>query len=687
MTDPVLQSFCERCGTRYTATDPQSKPAETGGKGMLARFGRRGTESSVPEVDPTPLTASPASEVFADIFSFCMDCRQYTCKKCWNEEAHACLTCRPPGSVYETGSSVLMGGVVSSGSSGSSASRPASDEWGRPLAPASDPGVDSEQGNASIFGGGAGAVDPWRGVVFSRDSSTAPSVEKEDQPAPTIDFAAQRGAPPAAEGWPQADQRPTTQPTPVEAWPDVDRRPAPAPEPPLEPTPAPAPEPPSMVADVAQAPETEPPAGPTAGELESDDPVLAPTLPEVQRSEPATPEPEADAPVPVRVDLGGAGAAAIPESQEPGGTEGQEHDVETEQATAGTFTPPQEPRVAEEQGPDVAREQATAEPLASTPDAPAPADLGEAEVSELPAESATGAIARVGTNDDAVRADEDDERAAPAVIPSPTVSVPGPSASTGAGPEPPQADSDDETPGQVPEEYSAAAALGLTAIEDLPAEDEGTDEAFDSGFDVARITPEPPPTVVPPIEPAPPLHRRCRHRPQPCPLPRQRRRPLRNPRRCQHRRRYHQARDRPSTRQHQHPSHRFRLPRHHLKWSRHRDPSTNRMQRQPRRRPRWSGCLAPQQAHHRAPRLRHRAINPYHRRPQSSRPRLLRPKLAICRPRRPGPHSSRRRRVPSSARIAGWPSPPRRASAAAVVRPSAEAHGPSPADPGVCPAR
>ena len=140
MTDPVLQSFCERCGTRYTATDPHGKPADTGGKGMLARFGRRGSEESAPEADPTPLTTSPASDAFADIFSFCMDCRQYTCNKCWNEEAHACLTCRPPGSVRETGSSVLSGGVVASGSGAGRAARPAVDEWGRPVAPESDSG-------------------------------------------------------------------------------------------------------------------------------------------------------------------------------------------------------------------------------------------------------------------------------------------------------------------------------------------------------------------------------------------------------------------------------------------------------------------------------------------------------------------------------------------------------------------
>ena len=319
MTDPVLQSFCERCGTRYTATDPHSKPAETGGKGMLARFGRRGSEASVPEVDPTPLTTSPASEVFGDIFSFCMDCRQYTCNKCWNEEAHACLTCRPPGGVRETGSSVLSGGVVARGTGVSRAARPAVDEWGRPVAPESDSGSGTGQSSGSIFGGdGADGVDPWRGVVFSRDSSTPPTVEKGDQPAPTIDFSAQRGAPPAAEVWPQTDQRPAIPPTPVEAWPDVDRPPAPVPEPPLEPTPAPEPEPPleptpapepeppleptpapvpeppleptpapvpeppleptpapappAMVVDAAPAPETEPVAGPPAGESENDGP-------------------------------------------------------------------------------------------------------------------------------------------------------------------------------------------------------------------------------------------------------------------------------------------------------------------------------------------------------------------------------------------------------------------------------
>ncbi len=102
MTDPVLQSFCERCGTRYTFSQPEATSPEQP-KSKLGLFGRRvprEPSEAVPAATPSqPLSA----ERFAGTFHFCLDCRQYVCTECWNQEGGGCLTCRAPKRAEVTG--------------------------------------------------------------------------------------------------------------------------------------------------------------------------------------------------------------------------------------------------------------------------------------------------------------------------------------------------------------------------------------------------------------------------------------------------------------------------------------------------------------------------------------------------------------------------------------------------------
>ncbi len=105
MTDTITNSFCERCGTRYTF-DKAEKPRR-------ARLGRvrvltRGLTTFVAN-DGLPMAEAMAAarndeeraqlsrqlDVFHETFNFCMTCRQYTCPSCWNEAAAECLTCAP----------------------------------------------------------------------------------------------------------------------------------------------------------------------------------------------------------------------------------------------------------------------------------------------------------------------------------------------------------------------------------------------------------------------------------------------------------------------------------------------------------------------------------------------------------------------------------------------------------------
>jgi hypothetical protein len=96
MTDTVLQSFCERCGTRYTFTEQDTR-RESG----LSKIGRSLGLRSAPKPagEPTVADALPTHDPFRATFHFCLECRQYTCQNCWNPDAGFCQTCYPLGEV------------------------------------------------------------------------------------------------------------------------------------------------------------------------------------------------------------------------------------------------------------------------------------------------------------------------------------------------------------------------------------------------------------------------------------------------------------------------------------------------------------------------------------------------------------------------------------------------------------
>ena len=105
MTDTITESFCERCGTRYSF----EKAAKRGRGGIgRVRVATRGLKNFVAN-DGMPMAQAMAVarddegraaisrqlEAFHKTFNFCMTCRQYTCANCWNEKAGECLTCSP----------------------------------------------------------------------------------------------------------------------------------------------------------------------------------------------------------------------------------------------------------------------------------------------------------------------------------------------------------------------------------------------------------------------------------------------------------------------------------------------------------------------------------------------------------------------------------------------------------------
>src|SRR5262245_54385158 len=104
MTEILTESFCERCGTRYTFEPVGSKRKPLSKIGTLGRGLRHFVTDSGTTLDEALAVArseqeqrstQTALEAFHRTFNFCLSCRQYTCADCWNAVEGRCLTCAP----------------------------------------------------------------------------------------------------------------------------------------------------------------------------------------------------------------------------------------------------------------------------------------------------------------------------------------------------------------------------------------------------------------------------------------------------------------------------------------------------------------------------------------------------------------------------------------------------------------
>jgi hypothetical protein len=102
MTELLTESFCERCGTRYDLGSP--KPISTAQKtrglvGGLRQFimSQDSLQDSIDDAMKAQEEALSAQQIdaFQETFSFCFDCRRYTCIGCWNDDAGRCRSCVP----------------------------------------------------------------------------------------------------------------------------------------------------------------------------------------------------------------------------------------------------------------------------------------------------------------------------------------------------------------------------------------------------------------------------------------------------------------------------------------------------------------------------------------------------------------------------------------------------------------
>jgi hypothetical protein len=104
MAEILTESFCERCGTRYAfqAGVPRRRgigrirTLTRGVKNFVANDNASFAEAMEAAREDEERTASAQQlDAFHETFNFCMGCRQYTCRNCWNSDAGECLSCAP----------------------------------------------------------------------------------------------------------------------------------------------------------------------------------------------------------------------------------------------------------------------------------------------------------------------------------------------------------------------------------------------------------------------------------------------------------------------------------------------------------------------------------------------------------------------------------------------------------------
>lgn len=104
MTEILTESFCERCGTRYTFEPVESKRKPLHAIGTLGRGIRHFVTDPGSSLDEAFAVArseneqrstASALDAFHRTFNFCLSCRQYTCSDCWNAVEGRCLSCAP----------------------------------------------------------------------------------------------------------------------------------------------------------------------------------------------------------------------------------------------------------------------------------------------------------------------------------------------------------------------------------------------------------------------------------------------------------------------------------------------------------------------------------------------------------------------------------------------------------------
>ncbi len=228
MPEILTESFCERCGTRYTFESAAPRKARRLGQFKTLSKGMKNwvmsDDTSLDEAmaaarndDERELT-SQQLDAFHATFNFCMTCRQYTCGNCWNASEGHCLTCAP-----HLGHEILPAPFPDA--AGLEPVRIEAEAW-----PEVDLSVTGAAlGNGATNGNGNGngldhaADDPWAGAtadaaeIADFDPAARLAFLSGEAPAPTREPEPEQPAR-QAEPFPSAEAAPAAEVEPAPPW-------------------------------------------------------------------------------------------------------------------------------------------------------------------------------------------------------------------------------------------------------------------------------------------------------------------------------------------------------------------------------------------------------------------------------------------------------------------------------------
>ncbi|MHB8460177.1 MAG: zinc ribbon domain-containing protein [Candidatus Limnocylindrales bacterium] len=279
MAEILTESFCERCGTRYTfeAAAPRARRlvrVRTLTKGLrnyvLSDETSFGEAMADARNDVDRLASSQQLDAFHKTFNFCMSCRQYTCGNCWNAIEGMCLTCAPRlgreilDAPFRTLHAVHTESAAAANGNGHTEPIAASAESAAGGPAASWPTADlrGEPGLADLIADaptGLPVAEPHTEAASTRALETDQvGREAASAAARTLDLLARFRPVPATPA--PATPAPAVDATPPFAAPESEAEPVAevaTPEPALEPAPMPAPEPDTVAAEATPEPAPE----------------------------------------------------------------------------------------------------------------------------------------------------------------------------------------------------------------------------------------------------------------------------------------------------------------------------------------------------------------------------------------------------------------------------------------------
>jgi hypothetical protein len=229
MPEALTESFCERCGTRYEFKAPtrlnplrKTRGVVSGLKNYIMSQDALGDALGDAMRSEQDSLAAAQLEAFHTSFNFCIDCRQYTCLNCWNDDAGRCRNCAPIAGTDDLAERLEVGLAHAHGAHATNGSAPPAelgqDEIGRRMGVDAWPSADLDELRADAA---SLSLEP----VPTFEAETTPELvepERFSQPFLLAEFDADKEAPVLADVE-----------APLFAEAEVEVEPAPAPVEPL----------------------------------------------------------------------------------------------------------------------------------------------------------------------------------------------------------------------------------------------------------------------------------------------------------------------------------------------------------------------------------------------------------------------------------------------------------------------